>query len=235
MRAVAMLLMSCPSAAVIRKSPAISAYGPAFRTAPTRASATWSAAPVWVIAVDSGIRSTVDGPILNGVDDRLAEAPSMAIRWTANLEADRTFEAILGLDTAASFADFRAALALYGAPAQNFVYADVDGHIGYQFPGYVPIRSEKADRGDRPVRGDDGSGEWTGRVPFDDLPWQFDPVDGVVVTANNAAVDGKYPHFVAQEWDPGYRAVATAIEGATVATLTLTPQASRPVRRSASR
>ena len=72
-------------------------------------------------------------------------------------------------------------------------------------------------------------------MPFDDLPWQFDPVDGVVVTANNAAVDGKYPHFVAQEWDPGYRAVATAIEGATVATLTLTPQASRPVRRSASR
>ncbi len=156
--------------------------------------------------VDLEIRSTVHGPILNGVDDRLADAPPMAIRWTANLEADRTFEAILGLDTAASFADFRASLALYGAPAQNFVYADVDGHIGYQFPGYVPIRSEKTDRGDRPVRGDDGSGEWTGRVPFDDLPWQFDPVDGVVVTANNAAVDGEYPHFVAQEWDPGYRA-----------------------------
>ena len=55
MSAVAMLLMSWPSAAVIRKSPASSAYGPALRTAPTRASATWSAAPVWVIAVDSGI------------------------------------------------------------------------------------------------------------------------------------------------------------------------------------
>ena len=94
----------------------------------------------------------VHGPILNGVDDRLADAPPMAIRWTANVEADRTFEAILGLDTAATFDDFRAALSLYGAPAQNFVYADVDGHIGYQFPGYVPIRSDKADRGDRPVR-----------------------------------------------------------------------------------
>ena len=156
--------------------------------------------------VDLEIRSTVHGPILNGVDDRLADAPPMAIRWTANIGADRTFEAVLGLDTAATFADFRASLSLYGAPAQNFVYADVDGHIGYQFPGYVPIRSAKADRGDRPVRGDDGSGEWTGRVPFDDLPWQFDPVDGVVVTANNAAVDGEYPYFVAQEWDPGYRA-----------------------------
>ena len=98
------------------------------------------------------------------------------------------------------------ASALYGAPAQNFIYADVDGHIGYQFPGYVPIRSDPDDRGDRPVRGDDGSGEWTGRIPFDDLPWQFDPEDGLIVTANNAAVDADYPYFVAQEWDPGFRA-----------------------------
>ena len=45
-----------------------------------------------------------------------------------------------------------------------------------------------------------------GRIPFDDLPWQFDPEDGVIVTANNAAVDANYPHFVAQEWDPGFRA-----------------------------
>ena len=155
---------------------------------------------------DLEIRSTVHGPILNDVDERLKDAPPMAIRWTANLEPDRTFEAILGLDTAASFQDFRESLSLYGAPAQNFVYADVDGHIGYQFPGYVPIRSNPDDRGDRPVRGDDGSGEWTGRIPFDDLPWQFDPEDGVIVTANNAAVDANYPHFVAQEWDPGFRA-----------------------------
>jgi len=155
---------------------------------------------------DLEIRSTVHGPILNDVDERLKDAPPMAIRWAANLEPDRTFEAILGLDTAANFQDFRESLSLYGAPAQNFVYADVDGHIGYQFPGYVPIRSNPDDRGDRPIRGDDGSGEWTGRIPFDDLPWQFDPEDGVIVTANNAAVDANYPHFVAQEWDPGFRA-----------------------------
>jgi penicillin amidase len=156
--------------------------------------------------VDVEIRSTVHGPILNDVDERLADAPPMAIRWTANLEADRTYEAVLGINVASTFEAFRAALALYGAPAQNFVYADIDGHIGYQFPGYVPIRSDPADRGDRPVRGDDGSGEWTGPIPYDDLPWQLDPADGWIVTANNAAVDADYPYFVAQEWDPGYRA-----------------------------
>ncbi len=106
---------------------------------------------------DLEIRSTVHGPILNDVDERLTDAPPMAIRWTATIEPDRTVEAILGLNTAANFQDFRSSLALYGAPAQNFVYADVDGHIGYQFPGYMPIRSDPDDRGDRPVRGDDGT------------------------------------------------------------------------------
>ena len=152
------------------------------------------------------VRSTIHGPLLNGVDDRLAAAPPMALRWAAVAAPDRTVEAILGLNTAANFDDFRASLSLYGAPAQNFVYADVDGHIGYQLPGYIPIRSNPADRGDRPVRGEDGTGEWTGPIPFEDLPWQLDPEPGWVVTANNAAVDGDYPHFIGQEWDPGYRA-----------------------------
>lgn len=156
------------------------------------------------VALD--VRSTVHGPILNGVDDRLADAPLMALRWAATIEPDRTLEAILGLNTAADFDDFRASLSLYGAPSQNFVYADVDGHIGYQLPGSIPIRSNPDDRGDRPVRGDDGSGEWTGKIPFEELPWQLDPEPGWIVTANNAAVDAAYPYFVAQQWDPGYRA-----------------------------
>ena len=156
------------------------------------------------VAID--VRSTVHGPILNGVDDRLSGAPLMALRWSATIGPDRTVEAVLGLNTAANFDDFRASLSLYGAPAQNFVYADIDGHIGYQLPGYIPIRSNPADHGDRPVRGDDGSGEWTGRIAFEDLPWQLDPEPGWIVSANNAAVDGDYPYFIAQEWDPGYRA-----------------------------
>ena len=156
------------------------------------------------VALD--VRSTVHGPILNGVDDRLADAPLMALRWAATMEADHTLEAILGLNTAADFDDFRASLSRYGAPSQNFVYADVDGHIGYQLPGRIPIRSNADDHGDRPVRGDDGSGEWTGWIPYEDLPWQLDPEPGWIVTANNAAVDADYPRFIGQEWDPGYRA-----------------------------
>ena len=133
----------------------------------------------------------------------------MALRWSAIHPAaapDRTYEAILGLNKAADFEDFRAGLSLYGGPSQNFVYADVDGHIGYQLPGYVPIRSDPGDRGDRPVLGSTGNGEWLGRIPFEQLPSVLDPVDGWIVTANNAVVDAADPRFLGQEWDPGYRA-----------------------------
>jgi penicillin amidase len=151
------------------------------------------------------VRTTVHGPVLNDVDPRLADAPPMSVRWTATLEIDRTFEAILGLNTAADFDDFRASLALYGAPSQNFLYADVDGHIGYQFPGRIPIRDGDP-RGDRPRPGDTGTHEWTGWIPFEDLPWQLDPEAGTIVTANNAAVDDDYRYHVSSDWDPGYRA-----------------------------
>ena len=155
------------------------------------------------------VRETVHGPLLNDVDERLTEAPLMALRWTGTLAAaapDRTFDAVLALDRAADFDEFRAALSMYGAPSQNFIYADVDGHIGYQLPGYIPIRSDPNDHGLRPVNGSNGSGEWTGAIAYDDLPNQFDPPDGMIVTANNAAVDADWPDFIGAEWDPGYRA-----------------------------
>jgi penicillin amidase len=167
------------------------------------------------IAVSGGepvtveVRETVHGPILNDVDDRLTDSPLMALRWSATYPdagPDRTYEAILGLNLAKDFDDFRSALELYRAPAQNFVYADVDGHIGYQLPGYVPVRSDPDDRGDRPVDGSSGDAEWLDPIPYDELPSALDPVAGWIVTANNAIVDDAYPHFIGQDWDPGYRA-----------------------------
>ena len=79
------------------------------------------------------------GPILNDVDTRLeGRARSLALRWTATAAVDGTLEAFFKLNTAANFEEFRAAFATYGAPSQNFVYADVDGHIGYVLPGLHP-------------------------------------------------------------------------------------------------
>jgi penicillin amidase len=120
------------------------------------------------------------------------------------VEPDRVLEAFLDVDQATDWTSFRAALAKFGAPSQNFVYADVDGHIGYQLPGKVPVRTLASDLGSRPVPGWDGQHEWTGWVPFDDLPSVFDPPSGRIVTANNAVYSDKA--FIGVEFDRGDRA-----------------------------
>ena len=88
--------------------------------------------------VEMDVRETIHGPILNDVEPRLKDAPPMALRWTSLQVPDHTVESVLRLATVGDFTAFRSALSTYTAPAQNFVYADVDGHIGYQFPGAMP-------------------------------------------------------------------------------------------------
>ena len=156
------------------------------------------------VAID--VRSTGHGPVISDASDRLKAVGGVyALRWTATTEPDRILDAFLGLDRASDWTTFRAALAFYGAPSQNFVYADVDGHIGLQVPGRIPIRQDPRDLGDRPVPGWTGTHEWTGYIAYDALPRLFDPPSGIIATANAAAVDAKFPAFIGREWDPGYR------------------------------
>lgn len=154
------------------------------------------------------VRATGHGPIVNDADPRLKDLPTLyALRWTATIVPERTIDAIFRVDQAGTFDEFRAALSLYGSPAQNFAYADVDGHIGYQLPGYIPVRADPSGQGMRPVPGWDGAHEWTGRIPYEQLPHLLDPPSGLIVTANNAIVDAGYAGgFIARDWDPGYRA-----------------------------
>ena len=178
-------------------------------------------------SVEMDVRLTKSGPIMNDVDTRLKDAPLLALRWTATDTVDGTFQAIFRLATASTFEEFRQALETYGAPAQNFVYADTDGHIGYVLPGRIPIRADPSDDGTRIRSGSDGAHDWTGTIPYADLPWQLDPPGGMIVTANNAAVDAKYPYLIARDWDPGFRAkrisqlLTAAAKGPGVSTATL--------------
>ncbi|WP_307827609.1 penicillin acylase family protein [Planomonospora sp. ID82291] len=131
-----------------------------------------------------------------------AERYAVALRWTA-FEPGRTMDALFGINKAANWTEFRAAAALFDEPAQNLVYADVDGHIGYQAPGRVPVRG-KGD-GAWPVPGWDPSYEWTGFIPFAELPTLFDPPGGAIVTANQAVAGPSYPHVITTDWTYGYR------------------------------
>nr|WP_207205469.1 penicillin acylase family protein [Microbacterium protaetiae] len=175
--------------------------------------------------VDLEIRSTNNGPIISSVNDddaaiaqhpvtgsdgKVTEPSSMpdgdtavALKWTA-LTPGTTAEAIFTLDQAQDFAGFRAAAEQFDVPAQNLIYADVNGNIGYQAPGKLPIRG--AGDGSMPQPGWDSDYDWKGFIPFAKLPVLYNPDDGYIVTANNAITGDDYPYFLTNDWDYGWRA-----------------------------
>ncbi len=141
------------------------------------------------------------------------ELKALSLRWTA-LQANHTFRSVLQLDDSRNFTDFRESLKLWDIPSQNFVYADVDGNIGYQSPGMIPIR-KKGD-GSVPSPGWTDEYEWTGFIPFESLPFSFNPANGYIVTANNPVTSDAYRYFISRDYDNGYRAqrIVEMVEGA---------------------
>jgi penicillin amidase len=142
-------------------------------------------------------------PAASGVPVAAAKAPyAVALRWTA-LDPGRTADSIFLLNKASNWSDFRAAAALFEVPAQNLIYADVAGNIGYQSPGKVPVRGHGD--GTWPAPGWDPSYDWMGYLPFAELPTVYNPDDGWIVTANQAVVGPGYPHLLTHDWSYGYR------------------------------
>lgn len=151
------------------------------------------------------VRASRHGPLISDASDELRDLAgdhAVALRWTA-LDPGRTVEAVFAVNRATNFAEFRAAAALFEVPAQNMVYADVDGNIGYQSPGRIPIRGKGDGRDMSP--GWDSAYDWTGFIPFDELPWVYNPPRGYIVTANQAVIGPQYQHLLTTEWAYGAR------------------------------
>ncbi len=110
-----------------------------------------------------------------------SENQAVAVRWTGLEPQDTTLDAYLGMNRARSAEEFRQALRRYVAPMQNFVYADVDGNIGYFAPGWLPMRDWD---GRFPASARQGQ-KWRGYLAFERLPQVANPRDGFVVSANN--------------------------------------------------
>jgi|HubBroStandDraft_6_1064221.scaffolds.fasta_scaffold02282_3 penicillin amidase len=143
---------------------------------------------------------TRHGPIITELVP--GETRKLALKW---IIYDPTSSGIpfFNVNLAKNWDEFRAAFSVFGAPGQNVVYADVDGHIGYQATGFVPIRA--AGDGSVPVPGDTDAYEWTGFIPFDRMPRVFDPPSGIIATANGRVTPDGYPYPVSIEWDSPYR------------------------------
>lgn len=162
------------------------------------------------------VRSTVHGPIVSGGDyDTIVkshEKPSgdtpggkyaLSLEWTA-LTPGTTAESIFTLDRATDWQGFRDAARQFDVPAQNLLYADTEGNIGYQAPGMIPIR--KQGDGTTITPGWSSAYGWSGYIPFEQLPSVYNPPKGFIVTANNAAVGPDFPVNLTKDWDAGYRA-----------------------------
>ena len=160
------------------------------------------------------VRVTRHGPLVsdainaNNAASRTEPKPAplepLAFRWTALDGDDTTVAAFMKLNEARDWNQFTGALREFVTPSQNFVYADVDGHIGYYAPGRIPIRA--SGDGSIPAEGWSGNAEWTGWIPFDELPHLYDPPEHYIITANHRPAPPSYRYLLGLEWPEPYRA-----------------------------
>ena len=128
---------------------------------------------------------------------------AVSLRWTA-LQPTRLVDALFRLDRAVDFMEFREAMRYWDIAAQNVIFADVEGNIGYQATGLQPVRVRGF--GQAPVPGWTDEFEWLGFIPFERMPFLYNPDQGYIVTANNPIVGPAYPYFFGNDFAFGERA-----------------------------
>jgi penicillin G amidase len=148
------------------------------------------------VSVD--VRSTRHGPIITELVP--GETRPLALRWTLY---DVLHIPLFDVNAAQNWQEFRRAFSQFDAPGQNVVYADVDGNIGYQATGKIPIRA--AGDGSLPVSGADDAHEWTSYIPFEKLPSIYNPPSGIIGTANGRIAPDSYPYSISMEWEAPWR------------------------------
>jgi penicillin amidase len=144
------------------------------------------------------VEVTRHGPIVTELSP--GEARKIALRWTLY---DGTRNPFFHVDSAQNWQDFRRAFSEFDAPGQNVVYADVDGNIGYQATGKIPIRA--SGDGTLPVDGSNNAHEWTSYIPYDKLPSILNPASGIIATANGRITPDGYPFSISVEWEAPWR------------------------------
>jgi penicillin amidase len=140
---------------------------------------------------------TRHGPVVRREGDK-----AYALRWTAT-EPGGLANTYNWLGKARNWEEFRNVMKHVWGPGQNAVYADVDGNIGYVMAARVPIR--KKGHGEIPVPGDTDDYEWTGYIPFEQLPQALNPDSGLIVTANARVVGPSYKPYLTDRWEEPYR------------------------------
>ena len=147
------------------------------------------------------IRSTHRGPIVSDIHpDAKGQSKAISFKWTEFDAFDET-TALFMLAKATNWDEFSEASKLFGAPGQNWTYADKNGNIGWRPSSKIPIRlgGEKL----IPFDGSTSKHDWVGYVPFDEMPYIYNPKKGYISNGNNKTIDGDYPYYISRYWaDP---------------------------------
>jgi penicillin amidase len=146
------------------------------------------------------IRRTVHGTLLDGIIKGL-EQP-LSIKWAGDCHSN-LLKSAYKVNKAGNWKEFHEALRFWDAPGQNIVYADKEGNIGYQATGLTPIRAKG--NGMVPSPGWNGEYDWTGFIPYDEMPSVLNPSSHFIVTANNRIVSDNYSYFMGYDWTPPFR------------------------------
>ena len=133
------------------------------------------------------LRFTRHGPVIHADP---ADRRAFALRSVWAEPGASAYFGSLGYMNARSWPEFKGALANWGTPSENQVYADVTGRIGWVAAGRVPARPNWD--GLLPTPGD-GRYEWRGFLSQDELPSRVDPPEGFIGTANAMNLPADYP------------------------------------------
>jgi penicillin amidase len=144
------------------------------------------------------VEHTAHGPVISPLAPH--ERRVLTLRWSA-YDPKASGIPLFDLDSAGNFAEFRIALTNWWGPTLNLVYADDQGHIGYQAVGFIPNRPTGLSG--MPIS--DTQHEWQGFIPFDQLPSTLDPSNGVIATANSRITPDGYSTPLTLEWAAPYR------------------------------
>ena len=147
------------------------------------------------------VRLTHHGPVVSDIHPLLQnDKTAVSMSWTGH-RVTHEMSAFMKLNTMKSWEDFTDAVRNFGVPGQNIIYADTAGNIGWRPAVYIPIRKEGHSLIPRP--GHDPNFDWKGIVPFEKMPFLYNPDRGYIATANNKTIGEEFPYYISGLWaDP---------------------------------
>jgi len=144
------------------------------------------------------IRETHRGPIISDIHPMTKNSNDVfSFRWVGN-QYWNEIESFIKLNKMNNWSEFSDAVSGMSSPAQNIIYADKDGNIGWRAVGKIPIR--KGGNLLVPLSGETSEYDWKGYIPFDEMPYEYNPKSGFIITANNKTIPNNYNYYVSSLW-----------------------------------